>query len=274
MTFERTVFAMALIRRGCRILALCLAVAAGYPLFLHAQSTALAGIAHAAFRVSDVEKSRAFYKTLGFEQAFEIAEAGKTSVSYVKINDRQFVELYQRKDETQSLGLLHVCFEAADLNALYQVYVARGVNPSPVRKAHAGNLLSVFHDPEGEIVEFTQYMPGSLHSEQKGKLLGKDRISDCILRVAEPVENVHAERDFYVSKLGFNKSDGDERAVLLLPGASGEEIELLPSASRQKPEIMFPVESIAGTIQKLRRRGITAHKDGGSATVSDPDGNV
>jgi hypothetical protein len=31
-----------------------------------AQSVDLAGIAHAAFRVNDVEKSRAFYQLLGF----------------------------------------------------------------------------------------------------------------------------------------------------------------------------------------------------------------
>ena len=265
---------MAPIFRGCRKLILFLAVAVAYPFLLHAQSTALTGIAHAAFRVSDVEKSRAFYKTLGFEQAFEIGESGKTSVSYVKISDRQFVELYQRKEDTQPLGLLHVCFEAADLNALYQAYVGRGINPSAVKKAHAGNLLSVFHDPAGQVVEFTQYMPGSLHSEQKGKLLGAARISDRILRVMEPVENLQAEREFYTSKLGFNERDEGERVVLILPGDSGEGIEFAPSASEHMAEITFPVESVEGTIKELQRRGIAANKKGTSATIGDPDGNV
>src|SRR5271154_3382702 len=57
-------------------------------------SPALAGIAHVAFRVTDVQKSREFYRTLGFEQAFEIADPGKPLVSYIKINDRQFIEFY------------------------------------------------------------------------------------------------------------------------------------------------------------------------------------
>jgi len=265
---------MAPMHRRCRKLALLLAAAVAYPFLLHAQSTALAGIAHAAFRVGDVEKSRAFYKTLGFEQAFEVGESGKTSVSYVKINDRQFVELYQRKDESQPLGLMHVCFEAADLNALYRGYVGRGVNPSAVRKAHAGNLLSVLHDPEGQVVEFTQYMSGSLHSEARGKLLGQDRISDRIQRVMEPVANSQAGREFYTSKLGFKVRAAAPRIVLLLPGDSGEEIGFISAGSGKKPEIIFPVETVADAIKELQRRGVAIHKKGASVFVNDPDGNV
>src|ERR1019366_9694906 len=35
---------------------------------------ALNGVAHVAFRVSDVPKSREFYRTLGWEQAFEFSD--------------------------------------------------------------------------------------------------------------------------------------------------------------------------------------------------------
>jgi catechol 2,3-dioxygenase-like lactoylglutathione lyase family enzyme len=38
----------------------------------------LAGIAHVAFRVTDVQKSRDFYRTLGFEQSFEFTDTGKS----------------------------------------------------------------------------------------------------------------------------------------------------------------------------------------------------
>jgi catechol 2,3-dioxygenase-like lactoylglutathione lyase family enzyme len=58
---------------------------------LRAQNTGLVGIAHVAFRVRDYEKSRTFYQKLGFEQAFEFADPGKPSVSFIKINDHQFL---------------------------------------------------------------------------------------------------------------------------------------------------------------------------------------
>lgn len=248
-------------------------LALSFPVVTLAQSTALTGIAHAAFRVSDVDKSRAFYRALGVEQAFEFGDAGKTSVSYIKINDRQFVELYQRKDDAQPLGLLHVCFESDDLNALHDEYVRRGLSPSPVKKAHAGNLLSVFHDPEGELLEYTQYLPGSLHSQQKGKLLDARRIADRILRVTELAQDVQAERNFYVSKLGFTAQPDGEAVLLGLPGSSGEEIEVVPSAGR-KPGITFAAGSIAQTEEELHRRGIAVQATNDDVLTADPDGNV
>jgi catechol-2,3-dioxygenase len=47
----------------------------GRPL-AHAQSDDLNGIAQVAFRVADLEKSRQFYASLGFETAFELSDAG------------------------------------------------------------------------------------------------------------------------------------------------------------------------------------------------------
>src|SRR5690348_13951743 len=85
-------------------------------------SPALAGIAHVAFRVADVQKSRDFYRSLGFEQAFEFTDPGKPPVSYIKINDRQFIELYGRSSESQPTGLLHVCYEAPDIESLWNEY--------------------------------------------------------------------------------------------------------------------------------------------------------
>src|ERR1700719_523251 len=92
-------------------------------------SPALAGIAHVAFRVSDVQKSRDFYGTLGFEQAFQFADPGKPLVSYIKINDRQFIELYGRADDSQPTGLLHVCYETTEIETLWREYVKQGLNP-------------------------------------------------------------------------------------------------------------------------------------------------
>ena len=77
---------------------------------------ALDGIAHVAFRVSDLSASRVFYGKLGFEQAFEFSDAAGTTVSYLKVNDRQFIELYRRGQTekelaSQPLGLMHICFD-------------------------------------------------------------------------------------------------------------------------------------------------------------------
>ena len=59
-------------------------------LLLSLPSPPLTGIAHVAFRVSDVAKSHEFYQKLGFEQSFEFNDPGKPPVSYMRVNDTQF----------------------------------------------------------------------------------------------------------------------------------------------------------------------------------------
>src|SRR5215470_9727020 len=179
------------------------------------QSPELAGIAHVAFRVSDVPRSRDFYRKLGFEQSFEFADPGKPPVSYMKINDRQFIELYGRADDSQALGLMHVCYEVEDIEALVREYGQRGLSPPPARKARAGNLLFVIRDPEDQIIEYTQYLPGSLHFEDRGKHLGEHRISEHLLAVGLLARDLAAERTFYTSKLAFETTSDDRDAVTL-----------------------------------------------------------
>src|SRR5689334_23932801 len=86
-------------------------------------SPVLAGMAHVALRVTDIRKSREFYGRLGFEEAFTFSDPGKPPVSYLKVNDRQFIELYERSDDAQPPGLMHVCYEAGDIDALREYYL-------------------------------------------------------------------------------------------------------------------------------------------------------
>src|SRR5215468_10700821 len=174
----------------------------------------LAGMAHVAFRVNDVAKSRDFYHTLGFEEAFSFSDPGKPPVSYIKVNDRQFIELYGRADDSQPLGLMHVCYEAADIQSVWNEYSKRGIDSPQPRKARAGNLLFLFHDLENQVVEFTQYLPGSLHFEDRGKHLGEKRISQQMVSAAIPVHNLSGELSFYTERLGFKKSDEENTLII------------------------------------------------------------
>lgn len=60
------------------------------------QKPAIVGIAHVAIRVADLQASREFYEKLGFAQAFEITKDGKVTEAFIKLNDRQYLELYPR----------------------------------------------------------------------------------------------------------------------------------------------------------------------------------
>lgn len=232
------------------------------------QSRDLAGIAHVAFRVSNLERSRDFYHKLGFEQAFEFDDQGKTSVSFIKINDRQFIELYPRKDDTQPLGLMHICFVTDNIDSVHSAYLKQQLQPTESKKARAGNLLFLLHDPEGHLLEYTQYMPDSLHSKSHGEHLGEHRVSEHLVRASAAADNISSQRAFFVSKLGF--AGGPAPTILRLAGSSGDEVELQSPAER--PRIAFRVASLRRSAKELRRRGFPVHKDHHAVEIADPDG--
>src|ERR1035438_5015232 len=80
------------------------AIAAQAPAAAPVQATDLAGIAHAAIRVADLDRSRDFYGKLGFEEAFSMSQDGKPTQSFIKVNDLQFIELYPQRQASDSAG--------------------------------------------------------------------------------------------------------------------------------------------------------------------------
>ncbi|MGA7159315.1 MAG: VOC family protein [Acidobacteriaceae bacterium] len=237
----------------------------------YGQSVDLKGIAHAAFRVSDVQRTSLFYQSLGFDQAFAFSKNGKFTQAFIKINDRQFIELYPQTLKDPQVGFLHLCFEGTDLNELNATYRARGLNPTAVKKAHAGNLLFTMVGPEHQNMEYTQYMPGSMHWNDRSKHLGKHRISEHMLAVDLGMQDPATAEAFYIDKLSFHPL-GADKSDLLLPGSSGEAVEFKSSTNTNAPYIVFEVHNLERTAKRLRKLGLTVRVDADGVFVSDPDG--
>jgi catechol 2,3-dioxygenase-like lactoylglutathione lyase family enzyme len=102
--------------------------------FCWAQPATQSWIAHVAFRVAGLDASRAFYNKLGFDQFFEMKQGERTTEAFLKINDHQFIELYPRTDPSQPIGLMHVCYESSNIEALHAEYVKRGLAVSEVAR--------------------------------------------------------------------------------------------------------------------------------------------
>jgi catechol 2,3-dioxygenase-like lactoylglutathione lyase family enzyme len=250
---------------------------------LHAQQTPpLAGVAHIAIRVRSLDASREFYQKLGYEEAFNLkGKDGNVNESFIKINDRQFIELYPAdltNPKTAAIGFLHVCFEGNDLNAIYEDYVAHGLTPTTVRKAGAGNLLFTLAGPVdangvAQNLEYTQYQPGSLHSNDQGKHLGEDRIAESIGTVAVALRDPAAGRDFYLNQLSFKSIAGDPM-FLHMPGNSGQEIEITTGQSLgAKARFTLRAQSLGKAGRQLHRHDIKFIKSQDTLTIADPDGN-
>jgi catechol 2,3-dioxygenase-like lactoylglutathione lyase family enzyme len=235
------------------------------------------GIAHIAVRVHDLAAARDFYEKLGFEQAFDLSKNGVPYESFIKINDTQFIELYPATDRDPRTGFLHLCFEGADLNAIHDDYIGRGLTPITVRKAGAGNLLFTMPGPVQisgpQNIEYTQYMPGSLHSNDEGKHLGPDRVADKLVSVSLAMQDPAAARDFYINQLHFKPIAGDPMSMHL-PGDSGEEVRIAPATLGSAAHITLRAENLSKAARRLRKQDISAKKDDHGLTIVDPDGDV
>lgn len=232
----------------------------------------IVGIAHIALRVSDLDREIAFLGKLGYEESFALASDGRTLDVFVKVNDRQFIELYPQTDPTQRLGWMHVCYEAGDLDALVKYYVSTGLNPAPVQKNGTGNRISTLDDPEGHLTEFTQYMRGSRFMLDSGQHLGLSRVSTSILGFDLPVNKLAAEKQFYI-RLGFEADDDNGSVRLATPGAPAMRIELRPAHPGAQPQLLFPVPDARKAAQALKSAGAKPERDGDLVFVHDPDGN-
>jgi catechol 2,3-dioxygenase-like lactoylglutathione lyase family enzyme len=233
----------------------------------------LTGIAHVAIRVSDLTRSRDFYHKLGFEEAFTLTKDGVTTESFLKVNDRQFIEMYPLQP-WQPIGFMHVCFEGADLEALNRDYVARGLSPTPVKRAGAGNLLFAMEGPEKQNIEYTQYMPGSLHSNDQGKHLGADRISTELVAFSLAMEDPLAAEAFYRQKLGFQPLQRFFEPGLIalrLSGPSREVVQITSAGSAL--QMFFSVSDLRHVAARLSTLHLSVQKQASMLTMRDPDGN-
>jgi hypothetical protein len=157
---------------------------------------------------------------------------------------------------------------------LNELYVAHGLKPPPVAKAGAGNLLFSISDPEGRVTEFTQYMPGSRHTLDRGKHLGEHRIAEELQGFKLPAADFAAERQFYTAGLGFEAQDMQSGVRLRLSSAPHLQIEIHAAKAGDRLQSLFRVPDAARAAQQLRAQELTVKQSRNLVSVADPDGNA
>ena len=127
--------------------------------------------------------------------------------------------------------------------------------------------------PEQQNIEYTQYMPGSLHSNDRGKHLGEDRVADRMVSVSLAMQDTAAARDFYIKQLIFKPIAG-ESMFLYMPGDSGQKVEIAPTSLGARARIILDAKSLSEADRLLQRQRVTVAKVKGALAVTDPDGNI
>lgn len=166
----------------------------------------IVGIAHIGLKTNDLAAARHFYgEVLGYQEPFTLDKPeGGLMLTYFKVNDHQYIEVFpDLQSETQD-RLSHIAFETTDIRRLRDYLASRGVKaPLTVPNGRDGNLSMMIKDPDGHNVELVQYMPGSLHSSNFGKFLPDTRVSQHMIHVGVTVADRSAADRFYKDILGF-----------------------------------------------------------------------
>jgi lactoylglutathione lyase len=165
------------------------------------------GVAHMAVFVSDLAKARAFYgDLLGFEEPFTLpAPDGSVEIAFVKINDRQWIELFNRPTSGEG-QLNHIAIYTDDADRMRDYLASRNVAvPERVGKGRTGNKNFMVKDPDGHNVEIVEYQHDSWTAKDAGKHTSSSRLSEQAIHVGILVGSLDASMTFYNGILGFQE---------------------------------------------------------------------
>jgi len=122
-----------------------------------------ASFLHTMVRITDPEKSRAFYEALGFtfERDMDIVRNGEkeaTNYFFSLGNDESVLELtYNHDGRTYDLGTGygHIAIGVPDLDSTLARLAEQGIEPErePYQVREGGNWLCFVRDPDGYRIE-------------------------------------------------------------------------------------------------------------------------
>ena len=130
----------------------------------------MARFLHAMVRITDPERSRAFYEALGFTFAgdFDIVRDGQLEATnyFFSIGDlKDVLELtYNHDGRTYEMGTAygHIAIGVDDLDATLAALASQGIEPErePYRVREGGSRLCFVRDPDDYRVEIIERAAG------------------------------------------------------------------------------------------------------------------
>ncbi len=171
----------------------------------------ITGISHVGYFVSDLPKAIVFWHDfLGFDEAYTLTKKDSSDVriAFLKINDRQHIELFNEPSTHPPNMMSHICFTVDDIEAMRAYLRSKGfdVKPGNGGKTRTGDYAFEIKDPDGMLVEFVQSLPDGMEAKAAGKFAPATRISTQIYHVGFLVGNSEKSMDFYGKILGFQET--------------------------------------------------------------------
>ena len=119
---------------------------------------------HLGLRVTDLDRSLAFYTALGYAELGRVPETGFGSLTMLQLPDDPFVSLELVHDPARPVrdtgAVNHLVVQVDDLDATINALAGRGLEAEPPFEHDGGPRTSWLTDPDGYRIELVQWPPG------------------------------------------------------------------------------------------------------------------
>jgi lactoylglutathione lyase len=136
---------------------------------------------HVGLQVTDLERSLAFYTSLGYEVLGEVPETGFGSLTMLKLPGDEFVSLElvhdPARDRVEPGGLNHLVIQVGALRETIAQLAARGVEAAEPPSSPDGSedfLTAWLTDPDGYRIELVQWPAGHPEGMTSADMNGPD----------------------------------------------------------------------------------------------------
>jgi lactoylglutathione lyase len=228
------------------------------------------GISQVALWVRDLGKARAFYEGyLGFDEPKD--PSGNSAITWLKVNDRQSIELFPVNADTPKDGdsLYHLSLEIDESRQMLAYLKFKGVKgpggkplPDIPPTGKLGNRNFFIEDPDGHIVEFTEFTETGQSALNVGMFLPTTRVAASMSHAGIISGNLEASLHFYRDILGFKEfwrgsSDGKTLSWVNLRVPDGPNyIELMLYGARPSLEQLHVLNHLCLEVDDV---GAAAH---------------
>ena len=119
---------------------------------------------HLGLRVTDLDRSLAFYMALGYAEIGRVPSTPFGSLTLLQLPDDPFVSLELVHDParpvTDTMAVNHLVIQTDDLDATISDLAARGVSAESPAEPAPGLRTSWLTDPDGYRIELVQWPAG------------------------------------------------------------------------------------------------------------------